>query len=42
VPRNKQLLCAILAIVACPIGAQDDDQSRYFSLVSNRTFGVGE
>jgi len=42
VPRNKQLLCAILAIVACPTAAQDDDQSRYFSLVSNRTFGVGE
>ncbi len=39
---NKSLVWALVALAALPVTAQEDDESRYFSLVSNRTFGTGE
>ncbi|MBY0505818.1 MAG: alpha-2-macroglobulin [Bryobacteraceae bacterium] len=41
-PRLKPLLWATAVFLACPIAAQEEGESRYFSLLSNRTFGVGE
>ncbi len=43
-PRNKPFVWALLALLTLPIAAQEEeaDESRYFSLISNRTFGVGE
>ena len=40
--RNKTLVWAIAFLVAFPIAAQEEDETRYFSLVSNRTFAPGE
>ena len=40
--RSKSFIWALVALAACPMVAQNEDESRYFSLISNRTFGVGE
>lgn len=40
--RHSPILWALLALFALSLPAQEEDATRYFSLNSNRTFGVGE
>jgi uncharacterized protein YfaS (alpha-2-macroglobulin family) len=42
VPRNKPLIWAVALLAVAPIPAQEEEEARYFSLISSRTFAPGE